>query len=298
MTETPLLKVRNTQVDMPTLQLVIYLVTQPDLCNLTTLDFYNAGLSFTQISMLAEALPTTRLQKLSIDYSPVQESVDSKGQTIFAAIIGEDSPIRAASLRGNQITDRGAVAIANAISKNTRCVTVNLFDNEITDVGGTAIVDSLKINTTVNSISLSNNRLGPATLVAFGELLTRYELTPAVAEARAEAVNRINLFNKHVAEIRKKQKDQTLPGPQPLPELPEVEQVEGTTYVKGRPNLFVVNLGANHFDDESAQGLFRMMIPHKVQLLSSFKAMSLAGNKLSPNIKSMFQEFQPIQFLF
>mmetsp|Transcript_38269 Transcript_38269/g.50431 ORF Transcript_38269/g.50431 Transcript_38269/m.50431 type:complete len:431 (-) Transcript_38269:229-1521(-) len=305
LTESDILSMRNSLVDTRTLQVALHLVAIPDHCNVTKIDFYNAGLTHSQLCALAEALPSTQISQLHVDFNPISEDAgqeedmeEKRGTKIFAELVGEESPVRIVSLRGNHIKDAGAQAIALSIVKNTRCTSLNLFDNDISDIGGTAIADALKVNPLLNSVSLANNRLTSSTLLALGELLTRYELTPMISEMRTEANNRIGLFNKHVAEIRKKLKDPNAPGPQPLPDLPDIEEVEGVQYVKGSSTLLVLNLGANLFDDDAAQALFRLLIPHKIQLTNTFRAMSLAGNKISSHVSEMFQEFSPIQFWF
>ena len=50
-------------------------------------------------------------------------------------MVPQGSKLRALQLRGNDINDTEAVALAEAIEGNMVLCTLNLFDNKISDVG-------------------------------------------------------------------------------------------------------------------------------------------------------------------
>lgn len=54
---------------------------------------------------------------------------------ILADLVGEESKLKALSLRGSGVGDDEAAALAQAIEANTTLCSLNLFNNAITDVG-------------------------------------------------------------------------------------------------------------------------------------------------------------------
>ena len=56
-------------------------------------------------------------------------------------------------LYGNQIGDKGAIAIAEALKVNGALTELSLGSNRLGDQGATAIADALKVNGALTSLS-------------------------------------------------------------------------------------------------------------------------------------------------
>ncbi|CAM9276443.1 unnamed protein product [Choristocarpus tenellus] len=256
--------VRNFALDRTTLLLMLKVLKESK--HVTTLQFYNAGLPASALSALADALPSTPVCNLAIDYNPlVEDQSESEIQTgeplqksgqfdPFAIFLGTTSKLRYLSLRGNRITDIGAAAIAEEIEGNKLLGSLNMFDNLVTDKGAATLVEALKLNSSLRGLSLAKNRLNSASAGSFGDILAGYEATPTLLAKRKEVDNRIAAHNKTVQEAMKKKKDANVELMIPLGAiLPQVEEGEGNadkeevarTLVAGSPSLMIVNLNDN-----------------------------------------------------
>ncbi|CAM9800940.1 unnamed protein product, partial [Discosporangium mesarthrocarpum] len=208
------ISVRNFSLDQTSLLLMLQALRRSR--DVTTLNIYNAGLSLGGLQYLVEKLPDTTVLNLCLDYNPIVDdrfgAEAKKGGTnaapnLFAALLGGQSKLRSLSLRGNKITDNGAIAIAAALEKNDVLVSVNLFDNLITDKGALAVVEGLKLNSTLRGLSLAKNRLEDSSAQALADVLAGYEASPTMLERRAEVEARISAHNKTAQEALKKKKD-------------------------------------------------------------------------------------------
>ncbi|CAN0122932.1 unnamed protein product, partial [Phaeothamnion confervicola] len=235
--------IRNLVVDAASLKIYLHVLSHTS--RITTLDFFNAGISAEGVRAIADALPILPCSTLKLDYNPLKswEQEDQDASPRFALLV-RPSLLRTLSLRGNGITDSGATAIAAALEDITLpLASLNLFDNAIGDAGAAAIADSLKINGILAGLSLSRNRLGPAAAASCEALLTGYILDEPVRTKRATADERIAAANKAVADAAKKKKSAA---PVPMPALAAATvRPDGTAFVRGTRTLAILNLGNN-----------------------------------------------------
>jgi Ran GTPase-activating protein (RanGAP) involved in mRNA processing and transport len=63
-------------------------------------------------------------------------------------------------LSGNEISDEGASALADALKVNKSVTSIDLSCNEISDEGASALADALKVNTSLTNIDLCYNKIG------------------------------------------------------------------------------------------------------------------------------------------
>lgn len=80
------------------------------------------------------------------------------------------------SLRGCELGDDDADVIAKILSENNQIISLNLWGNNITDRGGIAIARSLRTNRTLNSISLAMNKISDVTIQEICSVLSKGSL--------------------------------------------------------------------------------------------------------------------------
>ena len=92
---------------------------------------------------------------------------DNAGMSIGEALM-RGSALRYCSLKKNDISDDGAIRIAQGIEQDARSLQeLHLGWNEISDVGGEALGKVLLKNTTLLKLDLSNNKLKNESAAAF-----------------------------------------------------------------------------------------------------------------------------------
>ena len=74
-------------------------------------------------------------------------------------------------LYGNQIGDKGATAIAEALKVNGALTVLGLENNKIGPSGATAIAEALKVNGALTELSLGGNRIGDQGATAIADAL-------------------------------------------------------------------------------------------------------------------------------
>ncbi|KAJ9449839.1 hypothetical protein DIPPA_52436 [Diplonema papillatum] len=70
-----------------------------------------------------------------------------------------DHPVLELRMNGNQITDRGAQAMAHNLVRNTTLTTLSLHDNVIGDAGADAFIELAKVNPTISHIVVERNNI-------------------------------------------------------------------------------------------------------------------------------------------
>jgi hypothetical protein len=81
-----------------------------------------------------------------------------EGAQIISKVLAE-APLKILTLNGNQIGDKGGVALAGALAKNTKLTFVNLVDNRMGPIAADAFGWMLCLNTTLKELILSANPL-------------------------------------------------------------------------------------------------------------------------------------------
>ncbi|KAB0403228.1 hypothetical protein E2I00_015698, partial [Balaenoptera physalus] len=84
---------------------------------------------------------------------------DPMMELLGSVLSGKDCRIQRISLAENQISNKGAKALARSLLVNRSLTTLDLHSNSIGPQGAKALADALKINRTLASLSLQSNRI-------------------------------------------------------------------------------------------------------------------------------------------
>eukprot|EP00808_Paulinella_micropora_P009145 g74483.t1 len=109
----------------------------------------------------------TTVQTLNIG----DNNLGDKGAALVAEAIKVNKTLQAVGLSSNNIGDDGAKAIGKALEVNSTLISINLEDNGIGPAGAQHIAKALEVNTTLTSLGLSTNVIGDAGAQAIGEAL-------------------------------------------------------------------------------------------------------------------------------
>ena len=77
------------------------------------------------------------------------------------------------NLRGNEITDTGAIALASALEKSPSMTTLDLSCNQITDAGAIALASAVKKNRSMTNLNLSENWITDAGAIALASAVEK-----------------------------------------------------------------------------------------------------------------------------
>ena len=139
--------------------------------------------------ILAEGLrENTSLIDLNFDLCAINDEV----ATILADAIKSNKKIslNILSMRGNHISDNGAIALSHVFKEIKSLTTLDLNLNEINDSGAIYLAESLKINSTLQTLALFLNKFGDAAVIKF---ISALELNRSIVE--------LNLSNKSITNI-------------------------------------------------------------------------------------------------
>jgi Leucine Rich repeat len=239
MTDSSCLTIKHQIVDATTLTLLLKALALTQ--SITSLEFYNTGLTAQQIEQIAAALSTTTVTALSISYNPLT------GSAAFTKLIADSSPLKSLCLRGSDLDDTAAAGLAAALETNTRLTALNLFGNKIGDAGAAAVCEALKLNSALTGLSLAQNALTAACSASFVQMISGYTVPTGSAflQKKTAADTRIAAANKAAtAEAAKKKKGTEA---QLLPLLPAAKPLSDGTGVAftGSTSLAVLNLSSN-----------------------------------------------------
>ncbi|KAI4531538.1 hypothetical protein MG293_018052 [Ovis ammon polii] len=95
-------------------------------------------------------------RNLRLDTNQFQDPVM---ELLGSVLSGKDCRIQRISLAENQISNKGAKALARSLLVNRSLTTLDLRSNSIGPQGAKALADALKINRTLASLSLQSNRI-------------------------------------------------------------------------------------------------------------------------------------------
>ncbi|XP_027383460.1 NLR family CARD domain-containing protein 3 isoform X2 [Bos indicus x Bos taurus] len=95
-------------------------------------------------------------RSLRLDTNQFQDPVM---ELLGSVLSGKDCRIQRISLAENQISNKGAKALARSLLVNRSLTTLDLRSNSIGPQGAKALADALKINRTLASLSLQSNRI-------------------------------------------------------------------------------------------------------------------------------------------
>ena len=86
--------------------------------------------------------------------------IGDHGAEALADALKANTSITSLSLCWNLIGNHGAETLADALKANTSITSLNLSFNKISDHGATALADALKDNTSITSLNLMGNQIG------------------------------------------------------------------------------------------------------------------------------------------
>ncbi|KAM9726050.1 NLR family CARD domain-containing protein 3 isoform 3-T5 [Dama dama] len=107
-------------------------------------------------------------RSLRLDTNQLQDPVMD---LLGSVLSGKDCRIQRISLAENQISNKGAKALARSLLVNRSLTTLDLRSNSIGPQGAKALADALKINRTLASLRFSSNSIGDGGAKALAEAL-------------------------------------------------------------------------------------------------------------------------------
>jgi hypothetical protein len=149
-------------------------------------------------NVLVQIVSLGTIRHLLLDRNPMISELN------YPSLIAEDSSLRILSLRGNNITDPGAKALAYALKQNRSLLSLNLFDNRIQKTGAEAIGESLRVNTVLQCLSLAKNYLGDEGLEVLCRGLLNFVLSPEEVQSRKKQQSDIERIKSDMDEESKK----------------------------------------------------------------------------------------------
>ena len=148
--------------------------------------------------------------------------------------------IEALCLRGNFISDDGAIMLFESLRNNNALKVINLFKNNLTSKCIKAFCSMLETNKKLEEINLGNNYLTDDDFALFKNYVGKIPMTHEQVEAHNQKVKARDL----ILEKNKKLKIQKKPE-EHVPVLEEVAQIGETFYVIKNSNLKNLNLMQN-----------------------------------------------------
>ena len=132
----------------------------PPLLVCSTLKLAYKNLGDAGVCRLAELLRGPLKEVSVLDLSCT--SIGSAGASALAAVLEDNTALRALDLSSNAATDVGAVALARALGGNTTLESLSLHACLIGDKGATALSSALQRNASLLELNLRQNYIGDA----------------------------------------------------------------------------------------------------------------------------------------
>ena len=120
------------------------------------------------------------LAQLLVEYPQVEgmyehdvmfSQISDAGAVALAQALHHISTLKRLNLSNNSISDAGAVALAQALHHNSTLYWLYLSNNSISDAGAVALAQALHHNSTLKRLNLSNNSISDAGAVALAQAL-------------------------------------------------------------------------------------------------------------------------------
>ena len=115
--------------------------------------------------------------------------ISDDGVKAIAEALKENTSVTNLDLRYTKIGDDGAKAIAEALKKNTSVTNLDLSSNKISDEGAKAIAEALTVNTTITRLDIHKNQIGAAGAKDIVDFIRRN--VDLLQESAKEALNNI-----------------------------------------------------------------------------------------------------------
>ncbi|CAF2569958.1 unnamed protein product [Rotaria sp. Silwood2] len=105
------------------------------------------------------------------------KGITSKGASIIASVLHNDTLLETLGLRNNLICDSGIQYLAHALATNSCLQRLDLNNNSITDTGVRLLADMLRTNQTLIKLTLSYNRITNEGMDVLADVLVNYNST-------------------------------------------------------------------------------------------------------------------------
>ena len=99
------------------------------------------------------------------------KNITDAGAVALAQVLHHNSTLEGLYLSNNSISDAGAVPLAQALHHNSTLEGLDLSDNSISDAGAVALAQALHHNSTLERLDLSDNSISDAGAVALPQAL-------------------------------------------------------------------------------------------------------------------------------
>ena len=126
---------------------------------------------------IAIAVKALLINKRSTCFDLFHKGISSKGASIIASVLHNDTCLETLSLRNNLVCDSGVQFLAHALASNSFLKRLDLNNNSITDTGVRLLVEMLKSNKTLIKLTLSFNRITNEGLDLFIDVLLNHNST-------------------------------------------------------------------------------------------------------------------------
>ena len=127
-------------------------------------DVLPAGANISSPSLVVDLEGCTALSLTS-------NNIGDRGAAAIAEALKSNTELTSLHLGYNTIGPSGAAALAEALKSNTALTKLWLHDNKIGDSGSVAIAEALKSNTVLTELRLDSNNIGDSGAVAIAEAL-------------------------------------------------------------------------------------------------------------------------------
>ncbi|XP_044791944.2 NLR family CARD domain-containing protein 3 isoform X2 [Bubalus bubalis] len=207
-------------------------------------------------------------RSLRLDTNQFQDPVM---ELLGSVLSGKDCRIQRISLAENQISNKGAKALARSLLVNRSLTTLDLRSNSIGPQGAKALADALKINRTLASLSLQSNRIrddgarSMAEALAANRTLSVLQFSSnSIGDGGAKALAEALMVNQGLKSLDLQSNSISDPG---------VAALMGA--LCANQTLLSLNLRENSISPEGAQDLARALRTN-----STLKSLDLTANLL------------------
>ena len=162
------LTIEDTQLTLIDLMAVWFMCKYADA--ITRISITHCGLTETLLRFMTSSLLKDNAEKrLVLDLRG--NNLGDGGAEAVAEWLKQNNTLHTLNLHYNQIGDDGAAAIAAALQTNTSLHTLRVGANQIGDVGAAAIAAALQANTSLHTLDVAGNHIGDAGAAAIAAAL-------------------------------------------------------------------------------------------------------------------------------
>lgn len=138
-------------------ELAVCLRNQP---NLTSLTLTDTGLTDDGVIVVCKALVESAPALIELELA--LNEITPKGARAVAACVASKPNLTKLNLAENELEDRGALIIAKALGSNTSLVSLDLTQNEIKRIGAMAVAEAIRNKPKFSFLGLDHNQIPEA----------------------------------------------------------------------------------------------------------------------------------------